>query len=119
MPTYLDGTDNFDTGLGLGVGQSWVNETTSRALDTLYTNTTGKPIQIVVSVNPGAATTGTRFGIYAVVDGVNIGLVADVKDASYSGYLTHSFIVPNGETYKITTLTNAAIYSWFELKEVV
>ena len=33
----------------IGVGQTWQDVTSSRALDTVYTNSTGKPIQVQVS----------------------------------------------------------------------
>lgn len=54
---------------GLGYGQTWQNKTASRALDTLYTNSTGKPIQIIVAVDtstPGGGPSLVINGILCV-----------------------------------------------------
>jgi hypothetical protein len=43
-------TDSFALGVtGPGVGQSWVNVTSNRALATTYTNSTGRPIMVAIT----------------------------------------------------------------------
>ena len=77
----------------LGVGQSWSDVTSSRDTNITYTNTTGKPIEVMIS---GEAYYESDFYIY--VNNVPI-LKVDLD----SGYLfSESFIVPAGATYKIT-----------------
>ena len=100
--------DAVNTALGLkantteviGIGQTWQDVISSRALGVTYTNTTGKPIMVVY-------TAYTTASIY--VDGVVVGYV--YTTAYFSSCC---FIVPNGSAYKIT---DAAIGSkWFELR---
>lgn len=55
--TFSDGTSQ--SSCAIGYGQSWVDVTGSRALNTTYTNSTGRPIQVYVNVgshNNGTAT---------------------------------------------------------------
>ena len=80
----------------LGVGQSWQNLTSSRASDVTYTNSTGKPILVIVNT----------YGGTSIVDGVTL---------RYGGTDTEgdwSFIVPSGSTYSVT----GNIRSWSELR---
>jgi hypothetical protein len=47
----------------IGIGQTWQDMSGSRALETTYTNNTGKPIQIAVTTSTGTATTLTVGGV--------------------------------------------------------
>lgn len=80
-------------GLMIGVGQSWVNVTSSRAAKTTYTNDTGKPILVLVSTY-AIKTSGANF----IVDGVVVSLIGG-SDAAIVRPL--SVIVPAGSTYRI------------------
>ena len=80
----------------LGYGQSWQNVREFRASGVNYTNTTGKPIYVVVNIWDG-----TTF-----VDNIQL----RVKGTDTEG--DWSFIVPNGSTYRCT----GAIRSWTELR---
>lgn len=95
----------------VGVGQSWQNVTGSRALGTVYTNSTGKPI--MVSVNPRA-----QSGTYtnAFVDGVLIqrSTTIDCCGVPQISHFPFSFIVPNGSTYQITG--GGGFNIWAELR---
>lgn len=94
----------------LGLGQTWQNVTASRVLGTTYTNTTGKPILIQVSIDI------TTIGLWsATVAGV---IVSDVKaNPSYQDYVNFSFIVPNGSTYSVTQVSGAYVAMlWSELR---
>jgi hypothetical protein len=107
--------------LGLGISQTWQNMFASRALSTTYTNSTGKPIQVIVSTNSTTSGNGNANTSVAVVSGVTI---ATITTAESSGFyqlpLVHSFIVPNSGTYSITNTAGSGntmtIASWTELR---
>lgn len=92
-----------------GVGQTWQDVKASRHANTLYTNTTGKPI--VVNVSGGSY--GTSSAMIATVNGVVLQLGGD--SAPYDTSTSGSVIVPVGATYKITP-TNASLATWVELR---
>lgn len=95
---------------GLGYGQVWQDVTASRAWNTTYTNTTGKPIQVSLAARD---TVAGNLSIELFVSGVNIA-------NHYLGASTHatvSAIVPPGETYRVERRdTNDTITSWAELR---
>lgn len=83
----------------VGVGQTWTVVTGSRVAGTTYTNSTSRPIQVIIS--------GYNYGGY-YVNGTNIAQI------NSSGNETTSFIVPVGQTYKAdSTIT---IDRWSELR---
>ena len=91
----------------IGVGQTWQDLTASRALATLYTNDTGKPIQISV-YNPYDAVSKT---LTLTVDGIIIIKSNIVITGNKS---THaSAIIPNGSTYQVD---GATLEMWAELR---
>jgi hypothetical protein len=99
-------------GSGLGVGQTWQNVIGSRALDTTYTNTTGKPIQLAVQ----CTTAGAGPGGYAAVtvDGLTV-------SSCYSMYIgvpvgVPNVIVPNGSTFSVTGAGTSVLAVWLELR---
>lgn len=88
-----------------GIGQTWQNLTASRVSGTNYTNSTGKPIQVMC----GIFASGTNGVLTVIVAGVTI----------YSGTGSYaqfaSFVVPNGQTYSITFSGIETKY-WSELR---
>ena len=91
----------------LGVGQTWQNVTGSRSSGTTYTNNTGKPIQVVISV----------FSTNSIESNVlNVGGVTLLDgDLGVGGMVSiQSFVVPSGVSYSFTTTTQ--IRSWAELR---
>lgn len=90
----------------LGSNQVWTNVGGSRALNTTYTNTTGKPIYVLVSL----AANATNFTVSGLVNGTIVAVT------NVTGTLTVlvPLIVPPGATYRIDTSTS--ITSWFELR---
>ena len=89
----------------LGVGQTWQDVTASRASGTTYTNTTGRPIFVVVSQSSST----TNYSIQ--VNGVNI------NSFTSAGYSTAcSAVVPSGATYKLTGGSLASPIGWAELR---
>ena len=95
----------------LGVGQTWtdVKTTPGRVSGTTYTNSTGKPIAVVVMCNTGVSTVGLTI----TVGGVSFG--SSVNYAGTASYTARDFfIVPNGVTYVVTS--NGTITNWVELR---
>jgi hypothetical protein len=96
----------------VGVGQTWQNLAGSRALGTTYTNSTGRPIQVIACVR--VQSSGNQALVY-----VNEVLVAqtytiDCCGAPQISFMPLSFIVPNGATYRITG--NSGFTTWSELR---
>lgn len=102
-------TTAFAMGSGIGSNQSANNVTASRAQSTTYTNSTGKPIQVIVTGS------GSVAGICTMSFTVNGNVVQ--KASSYGSGSKHStsVIVPNGATYSATNLANSTLETWFEL----
>jgi len=95
----------------LGVGQTWQNVTGSRASGITYTNNTGKPIQVWLALNDTYET-----GFSLIIGGVTIfSLNYDIPP---NGFYPISFIVPIGNTYKVTWAggTSTQLVSWAELR---
>lgn len=93
----------------LGYGQTWQDVTSSRALATTYYNTTGRPIQISVSMN--------GFGGGASTAQLTIsGVVADQAYATASGATTIRAIVPANASYSLVNGGYGAIAAWTELR---
>jgi hypothetical protein len=104
--TWVSGT----VSAGVGDGQSWQDVTGSRAANTNYTNSTGKPIMVVVSTYGFG---NINVTIQLNVDGIMVG-----RDASWEagGQLggSVSAIVPNGSSYSVTNLSGTL--TWAELR---
>jgi len=95
---------------GLGVGQTWQDVATSRAINSTYTNSTGKPIQVsvIVSANPN------QTSATLVVNGLNVCKIQNqFGDRALVGSL--SAIVPNGVSYSVSA-SSSSIVSWSELR---
>ena len=92
----------LNTSQALGVGQSWQNLTASRASGVPYTNTTGKPIQILINANINNGS--------LVISGTTI----PINDSEF--YSQPSFIVPNGSTYQLNIGAGGFILTWSELR---
>jgi hypothetical protein len=102
-------TTAFATSQDLGVGQTWQDVTGSRAVGTTYTNTTGKPIQVVAKQ---AASTGSII-LTPAINGVNIATSVGVLNAAVA---TVSFIVPPNQTYSIALTGSGTVLVWSELR---
>lgn len=112
MVSVIRGDDNFDsvvTPPGLGIGQTWQNVAASRANNTQYQNTTGKPIMVFVT---GGSVSGTT-SITGYAGTTSANLVVGRSD-SRDGFPSVSFIVPDQHYYKVTA--GAGITYWTELR---
>ena len=93
-----------------GVGQNWMNVKSERSLGTTYTNTTGKPIYVIV-VNEFQ-----NYSDHVEVFVNNIKLLSVDKGAGVGWFGDTSFVVPAGQTYKVTKEVYPNIKSWVELR---
>ena len=107
----LSGDGSGLTGIieAIGVDQSYTDVTSSRAYNTEYTNSTGKPIFVYTVWGVG---TGADIKFY--IGGVT--QVGALYTNSVNGRGSMSFIVPNGLTYKCDGGGTATLYGWFELR---
>ena len=97
--------------MGISWGQTWQNVTSSRAFNTVYTNSTGKPIFANVSIY--AANLSLEFnmiinGTVAISDGGQNGQAAIRQNQSY--------IIPAGATYKLSFGGGYTTFNWAELR---
>lgn len=93
-----------------GVGQTWMNVKSERSLGTTYTNTTGKPIYVIV-VNEFQ----NSYDLVEVFVN-NIKLMSVDKGSGIGWFGDTSFVVPAGQTYKVTKEVYPNIQSWVELR---
>ena len=91
----------------LGVGQTWQNVTSSRVSGVTYTNNTGKPIVIIVSIRDANVFSGVTVSVGGVV-------IINVDDVGAQGTTPYTFIVPNGSAYSVNVNSNT-IRHWAEL----
>jgi hypothetical protein len=94
--------------LGLGItGEVWTDLTSSRALNTVYTNSNTYPIMIVVIMSNSGNTSGTLS-----VNGLRVGVWQAVNS---NGVLSLPTIVPPGGTYEATSAFGTGLVEWREL----
>lgn len=96
----------------IGYGQTWQNVTASRAFNSTYYNTSGKPIQVVV--NAGLSGTSQSQNTLNVNGQAVSQMGHDTAGANLVVKSALSAIVPPGSTYSLTG--SGSITSWFELK---
>jgi len=99
--------DGWVTGSGLGVGQTWQDVTASRAISTTYTNSTGRTIVVNVTLHNGSTTSNLESGY------INSNVSFWVSNPGGS-LATVLLIVPNGNTYSISSGSNLSF--WYELR---
>ena len=100
---YVDGMSSN----GLGVGQTWLNVTSSRTAGVTYTNTTGKPIQVFIAYyDSGIKTMFT-------INGINVNYMTT---GTFRQSMSYSFIVPNNCTYEFSGTLVETAGIWLELR---
>lgn len=90
----------------IGTGQTWQDTTGSRAVNTNYTNSTGKPIEVQISCTSAPGVQG-----YFQVDGGNTVKMNYSSGASAGSIF--SCIIPADSTYRLNT---TSIVLWNELR---
>ncbi|APW37662.1 hypothetical protein RD110_11040 [Rhodoferax koreense] len=95
--------------------QTWQNLTASRAINTTYTNSTGRSIMVAASASGLVAnsTLAVAWNI-AGVSGIGIN-VATAGSTPANTTLTACALIPNGATY-VFAVTQGSLTSWFELR---
>ena len=99
----------------VGIGQKWQNVKASRTTNTVYTNTTGKPIYVYIQVfndlYPSATECTLILGSGVELDAIGggVGHSGAWKSANLS------VIIPENETYKVIT-RDGNIKTWAELR---
>lgn len=94
---------------GIGVGQTYQDVKASRAVNTSYQNTTGKPIFVNIVWSNG---TGVQYAQVSTDNATWIDLAASV-----SANASAAFIVPDTHYYKVTqTVGSTTISKWAELR---
>jgi hypothetical protein len=92
---------------GIGVGQTWQNVLGSRSAGTTYTNSTGKPIYVLITCITGGSNVNGTVNGFTFRAGEGAG--------AYFNASTIYLIVPNGSTYSISSF-GAGSQSWLELR---
>lgn len=93
----------------LGVGQTWSDVSGSRAFGTTYTNSTGRPIQVSITISH-AVSDSTDFLIGGSI------VASGTAGAQTGEKTTYCHIIPNGQTYRVNiTLGGPTISQWWEL----
>ena len=111
-PTSLHSVTDEPPMWSVGYGQTWQTVTGSRAFNTNYTNSTGRPIMVSVyaTVLNG---TGTVDNI--IVDGVNLGgIINDSGGGQHRAQITA--LVPPGSVYSVATSGAPTLNLWAELR---
>ena len=91
-----------------GYNRTYVDKTSTNVAGTTYTNTNSFPITVVVSIvtQPGVDTTTVQVGSTIIFSG----------DLGVSGMVApFSFMVGNGQTYKVSIAGGVAIQKWVEM----
>jgi len=95
----------------VGAAQTWQNVIGSRSLDVTYTNNTGRPIQVSISLNNVSTSTFFYFYVDAVI------VSGQGRNGSNNSASIFA-IIPNGSTYKVDTVVGGSgftISGWTEL----
>lgn len=95
----------------IGVGQTWQTVTGSRAANTIYTNTTGRPIFVAVT----AVTYGPERSVSLEVDDTYMNQFTFSSDGS-AHRITVSGLVPPGSTYRVVASSGESLGWWRELR---
>ena len=99
--------ETYSDNNSIGVNQTRQDVSASRSAGVTYTNTTGKPIGIIIRSNYGI---NVDFVVF--IDGVSRNIVGS---PSVNQFICAEFIVPNNSTYYIT-IGSGTIGGWHELR---
>lgn len=95
--------------------QAWSNLTGSRSLSSTYTNSTGRPITVMVS-----ATSGSTGSLTMVPTVAGVALPPTIAHSEALGYVVSmTIVVPDGATYSVGaggSATPVTLSSWCELR---
>jgi len=93
----------------IGRCQTWQNVTANRVSGTIYTNTSGNPIMVSVSVS------GQPYQVFSMgINGITVA-TSNSGGVNYSQIGCVSIIVPAGSNY-VANVNTGSIATWFELR---
>jgi len=96
-------------GGGVPANFSYVDETSNRSFNSIFTNTTGKALLVNVVVTNNNNALSTTFK----VDGKNIQEITNNSGSSKD--FTHTGFVPDGSDYEVSDgFATASLITWFE-----
>lgn len=98
---------------GLGIGQSWQDVTAQRQIGVTYTNTTGRPIALSVTLQ--ASGLGGAADIKLSVNG-QIVCFQYVGGMNASPAISAFWILREGDTYSLTAQSSGNLIKWLELR---
>ncbi|CAD7289581.1 hypothetical protein LMG7974_01658 [Campylobacter majalis] len=95
----------------LGVNQTWQDVTSQRQVGITYTNTTGRPIQVLIALS-------TSINSQEFILSINNVDVNAKNGTSYNYGHTHFFsvIIPQNTTYTLKSTQAITSLKWFELR---
>lgn len=93
--------------VAFGMGAGFVDVTSSRALNTTYTNTTNKPIIVIVSCGPSGAGFSTP---QMTVNGISYKGAYSQQSNMYSFNMA---VVPAGGTYSVAPVGNTGVIAFW------
>jgi len=101
-----------------GGSQTYQDVTSSRALSTTYTNSTGAPIFVNIVIGGSANNFGLILLSYNSAPAVTVGFWYNASSTA-GGFA--GFIIPTGATYAVTTSVSggggsASLVKWIELR---
>ena len=105
---YISTWSGWSESDSIGVGQTWQDVTASRASGVTYTNTTGKPIFLLVF-----STNGNFSGVLNI-NGISVNY--GFKSDAYYAMQSVQIIVPNNSTYSVTFTDAGIAHKWLELR---
>jgi hypothetical protein len=105
----VDATGAVIGNMGVGAGQTWQNLTASRAVESTYTNTAGRPIALSIVIMLTNTSTYTQLQVG--------GVTVDETQGTSGGLYAYKLqaIVPAGAAYKVTG-GSPGLRSWMELR---
>lgn len=95
-----------------GDGQTWQDKTSSRSLNTNYTNNTGKAIAVNIKTN---SIGGGLVTISATVDGETFTFAHSIFPSGGTLFAAGTTVIPIGSTYKIN-ISGTGLSKWHEMR---
>lgn len=95
----------------IGVGQTWQDVLATRAVNTRYTNSTSRPIQVIVELYSASGSAG----ISLLTDNETLLLARAVLNSTSTNQCI-SAIIPSGKNYYVSVGGGASLNGWRELR---
>ena len=96
--------------IGVGIGQSWQNVTSSRAIGTSYTNSTGSPIALSIQLSQASGSV-----VQLTINGSVVIAAQGCTDLNNHSMMYS--IIPNGDSYSLSVVGGSnSIQAWHELR---